>query len=245
MYFKQFLTEVKTGDMVAFNQAVKQNQFDAEMVAYNIKQFFRHRGYKVIGEGFYASVLQSTDHFIVKIADNDERYNKYVELVRQRERKSLHFPVVIAQQRVHTADVYFIERLYPFHDLPPEEFIPHHTKKDVPMFLWLAANFLDHSDARTAKSMLGVVRALDPSIKLGSVPEHPGYGDDRLIDQYYVDVHAYEQSLDDIIDKGKYDHPFIQAIEQIKKIKKSMDLHQGNIMIRKPSFDLVITDPLA
>ena len=244
MYFKQFLTEVSTGDLIAFNKAVERGEFAESDQGETIKQFFRERGYKVVGSGFFATVLQSTDYYIVKIAQNDERYNKYVELVR-RGRRNPHFPVVIAQRKVDTIDVYFIERLYPFHDLPPEEFIPHYTKKDAPMFLWLAANFLNHSDGRTAKSMLGVVRALDPSIELDPIPDHPGYGDDRRMDQYWVNIHAYERTLEDILDKGKYNHPFLQAIQQIKKIKESMDLHTGNIMIRKPSYDLVITDPLA
>jgi len=248
MYFKEFLTEVRTGDLIAFNKAIEQGVFSQASDGFvsewrAITQFFRDRGYRTVGEGFYATVMQSTDHFIVKIADGDRGYNQYVELAR-RERNP-HFPRVIAQKQVGDTDVYFIERLYPFHDVPAEEFIKHHTKKDAPMFLWLAYNFLNSDNPRSARYMIQAANGLDPSLKLEDVQKHPGYEDDKQVEQYWTNIHAHVRELEGKIDKGNYNHPFLRAVEQIEKIRESTDIHTGNIMIRKPPFQLVITDPLA
>jgi len=245
MYFKQFLTEVRTGDLIAFNKAIEQNAFSNNEFGegYNIKQWFRNRGYATVGEGFYASVMQSTDHFIVKIADGDRGYNQYVELARRG--GNPHFPKIIAQKQVEDVDIYFIERLYPFYDIPAKEFIQHHTKKDAPMFLWLAYNFVGASNPKAATYMVEVANTLDPSLKIQEVPEHPGYKNERKVDQYWTNVTAYESTLEDELERIKSNHPFLQAVEQIKRIRESTDIHTGNIMIRKPAFQLVITDPLA
>jgi hypothetical protein len=242
MYFKEFLTEVRTGDLIAFNKAIETGQFNTDTFN-DILQFFRDRGYREIGSGWYATVLQSTDHFIVKIAGGDTGYNQYVELAR-RERNP-HFPRVIAQKQVEDVDVYFIERLHVFDHSKVEELVQHHTKKDAPMFVWLAFNFLSTTIPVAAKNMLEVANTLDPTLQLREIPEHPGHENKRKADQYWTNLTAYESELEAKVEEMISNHPFLRAVEQIKGIKESMDLHTGNIMIRKPSYQLVITDPLA
>lgn len=260
MYFKQFLTEVRSGDIVAFNKAVSSNEFTAERDddldnVEAILDFFYKRGYKKIGKGLYSTALQATDHFIVKVSRSDRSFEQYVKMVRREQNKRIriHYPTIILEKEVPmnmsraTIKVYFMERLFTIAEVSAEEFIQSHTKKDVGIFAYLAGEFIDSGSAEQAKKMIHVAETLDPSLKFGEPPQHPGYDNVPInaYQQYDAARRSFTSQLKDAADKAG-DEPFFQAIDQIHALGfHSLDMHAGNVMVRKPSGQIVITDPVA
>jgi len=207
MQFKEFLTEVSTGDILAFNQAVRKGDFHpdkyvgrdyGEPNAYEeINEFFEKRGYKRIGSGAFSTVLQSKDHYVVKVASQDVAFSSYADLTRSGRMNSL-FPRIIAVTNVplnkhygsdEAVKVYFVERLFPLQSIAVEELIKHHTERDAPMFLWMVGGFLGHP--LEAEKMRKVAMTLNPELSVEPIPIHPGFGDEKKSNQYYEDKETY------------------------------------------------------
>jgi hypothetical protein len=54
--------------------------------------------------------------------------------------------------------------------------------------------------------------------------------------------------LEKIADEQYDNHPFIEAVVLIKRLgggDNPLDLHSGNIMIRMPTYEVVLSDPVA
>ena len=256
MYFQQFLTEVSTGDLLAFNKAVRDGQFQGEYynVFHEVIEFFEHRGYEEIGSGAYAVALQSsTNYFIIKISHGDEGYDSYIQMSRSG-RVNPHTPKVIMQKAVAYDDyvrVYFIERLYPFFDYSTNQFIQSHTKEDAPMFAYLAGEFIV-DDIHEGETLMEVAAALDPQFKAMlkkkelDIPDHPGYDDHEKATQYHHNISRIAKELTQWGENNGSNHPFFRVIQEMKAMGRTMfDMHSGNVMVREPSKEVVITDPLA
>jgi hypothetical protein len=254
MYFKQFLTEVSTGDIIALNKAVENKTIPFDARREEVVYWFEQRGYTPIGEGAFATALQSKDHFIVKVASGDKAFAKYTNMTRKGKKQKRmgqipFFPRIIAQKTVSEwVIVYFIERLVQLRDVTAEELIKHHTKKDAGIFIFLAAGFIEAHDSDEVEKVLHVALTLDPSLKFPAWPEHPGWGDNERTDQWHADRRALRRTLEKIADEQYDNHPFIEAVVLIKRLgggDNPLDLHSGNIMIRMPTYEVVLSDPVA
>jgi hypothetical protein len=242
MHFKQFLTEVSSGDIVAFNKAVDAGEFQE---SYQIRAFFTSRGYKEIGYGLFAEVFQSKEYFVVKVAVGDSAFNSYVKMLRGGGRMNPHFPKIIAQKKVtERINVFFIERLMPFSEVSVKDLVAHHRKEDAGIFVWLIPGFINAEEGpivvETAKQLDINFRPNDPPIRpTGEVPADE-------FSQYYADLNKYRTQFRPMAEKMlPKNHRFLQAVRQISNVEGNLDLHGGNIMIRKPSFEVVLTDPVS